>query len=61
MARLGDVCSFFSGTGFPNAYQGQKTGKYPFYKVGDISKNVLLGNRELISSEDVYKRQDTPM
>ena len=52
MARLGDMCSFFSGTGFPNVYQGQKTGKYPFYKVGDISKNVLLGNRELIYSDN---------
>ena len=52
MARLGDVCSFFSGTGFPNVYQGQKTGKYPFYKVGDISKNVLSGNRELIYSDN---------
>ena len=58
MARLGDVCSFFSGTGFPNAYQGQKTGKYPFYKVRDISKNVLLGNRELISSDN-YIDDDT--
>ena len=58
MARLGDVCSFFSGTGFPNAYQGQKTGKYPFYKVGDISKNVLLGNRELIFSDN-YIEDDT--
>ena len=58
MARLGDVCSFFSGTGFPNAYQGQKTGKYPFYKVGDISKNVLLGNRELIFSDN-YIDDDT--
>ena len=58
MARLGDVCSFFSGTGFPNAYQGQKTGKYPFYQVGDISKNVLLGNRELISSDN-YIDDDT--
>lgn len=58
MVRLGDVCSFFSGTGFPNAYQGQKTGKYPFYKVGDISKNVLLGNRELIFSDN-YIDDDT--
>lgn len=58
MARLGDVCSFFSGTGFPNAYQGQKTGKYPFYKVGDISENVLLGNRELLSSDN-YIDDDT--
>lgn len=48
MARLGDVCIFFSGTGFPNTFQGKKSGEYPFYKVGDISKNVLLGNRELL-------------
>lgn len=48
MARLGDVATFFSGTGFPNAFQGQKIGKYPFYKVGDISKNVFLGNRKLM-------------
>ena len=52
MARLGDVCVFFSGTGFPNAFQGQRSGKYPFYKVGDISKNVLLGNRELIACDN---------
>ncbi len=56
--RLGDVCSFFSGTGFPNIYQGQKTGKYPIYKVGDISKNVLFGNRELIFSDN-YIDDDT--
>lgn len=58
MARLGDVCSFFSGTGFPNAYQGQKIGKYPFYKVGDISKNVLSGSRELIYCDN-YIGDDT--
>ena len=47
MAKLGEVCKFYAGTGFPNEYQGRVTGKYPFYKVGDISKNVLEGNREL--------------
>lgn len=47
MAKLGEVCVFYAGTGFPNEYQGRVTGKYPFYKVGDISKNVLEGNREL--------------
>lgn len=47
MAKLGEVCDFYAGTGFPNEYQGRVTGKYPFYKVGDISKNVLDGNREL--------------
>ena len=52
MAKLGDVCNFYSGTGFPNAYQGDKHGKYPFYKVGDISKNVISGNVELISCDN---------
>ena len=52
MARLGDVCVFFSGTGFPNIFQGRSSGKYPFYKVGDISKNVLLGNRELMACDN---------
>lgn len=52
MAKLGDVCNFYSGTGFPNAYQGNKHGKYPFYKVGDISKNVISGNVELISCDN---------
>ena len=47
MAKLGEVCDFYAGIGFPNEYQGRVTGKYPFYKVGDISKNVLEGNREL--------------
>lgn len=47
MAKLGEVCTFFSGTGFPNKFQGNRNGKYPFYKVGDISKNVLLGTQEL--------------
>ena len=44
---LGEVCSFFSGTGFPNEYQGNQSGKYPFFKVGDISRNVQNGNKQL--------------
>lgn len=52
MAKLGDVCDFYSGTGFPNVYQGNKHGKYPFYKVSDISKNVISGNVELISCDN---------
>lgn len=58
MARLGDICTFYSGTGFPNIYQGKADGKYPFYKVGDISKNVLSGNRELKLCEN-YIDDDT--
>ena len=40
---LKDTIEFYSGTGFPTVYQGSASGKYPFYKVGDISKNVQQG------------------
>jgi len=41
--RLGDVCTIYTGTGFPVRYQGNSQGNYPFYKVGDIAKNVTAG------------------
>ena len=44
---LKDTCEFYNGTGFPTVFQGLSTGKYPFYKVGDISKNVQLGHKYL--------------
>lgn len=43
MARLGDICTIYTGTGFPVQYQGNSKGKFPFYKVGDIAKNVTAG------------------
>lgn len=45
--RLTDVCEIFQGYGFPKNLQGSTSGKIPFYKVGDISKNVKAGNRFL--------------
>jgi type I restriction enzyme S subunit len=45
--KLGEVCKILPGYGFPLNFQGSKAGKYPFYKVGDISKNVKAGNRQL--------------
>ena len=45
--HLDDVCTFFQGYGFPKDLQGQTTGEYPFYKVGDISRNVKEGNNYL--------------
>ena len=47
MAKLGEICTIYSGTGFPVKYQGNTTGQYPFYKVGDIAKNVTHGFSEL--------------
>lgn len=61
MAKLGDVCTIYAGTGFPVQYQGNRSGAYPFYKVSDIAKNVTAGNVRLAFCEnyvepDVAKR-----
>lgn len=48
MVKLGKVTVIYTGTGFPKELQGCKEGKYPFYKVGDISKNVLAGYKKLM-------------
>ncbi|MGN0949419.1 MAG: restriction endonuclease subunit S, partial [Mitsuokella sp.] len=45
--KLGEVCTFYSGTGFPIVYQGKNKGELPFYKVGDIANNVIAGNVRL--------------
>ena len=45
--QLKDFCTFYNGTGFPIKYQGNSKDKYPFYKVGDISKNVQNGYKIL--------------
>ena len=56
MARLGDVCSIYTGTGFPVQYQGNTQGQYPFYKVGDISKNVSAGKKYLEFADNYIER-----
>lgn len=43
MAKLNSICKIYSGTGFPTEYQGKNRGDYPFYKVGDISRNAEKG------------------
>jgi type I restriction enzyme S subunit len=50
---LGDVSTAISGVGFPKHYQGKTQGAYPFAKVRDISKAVIINNR-LISEADNY-------
>ena len=54
---LDKACTFFSGTGFPNDYQGNASGDYPFYKVGDISRNVQEGNVFLVSCDNYISNE----
>lgn len=59
--KLKDVCTFYSGCGFPSQYQGSNYGQYPFFKVGDIAKNATSGNIYLeycdnYIDEDVLKK-----
>ena len=55
---LGDVCHFYSGTGFPVDYQGKTSGELPFYKVGDISNNTIAGNTRLSMCSNYVSRQE---
>lgn len=56
--KLDEVCRFYSGTGFPVAYQGKSDGELPFYKVGDIANNVAIGNVYLSLCNNYISRQE---
>ena len=58
MVKLGKVTVIYTGTGFPKELQGCKEGKYPFYKVGDISKNVLAGYKKLTFCDNYLGEND---
>lgn len=46
-ATLGELSKVTSGVGFPKKYQGQSSGDYPVYKVGDVSRAVTQGQGKL--------------
>ena len=56
--KLGEVCRFYSGTGFPVAYQGKDEDDLPFYKVGDIANNVASGNVYLSLCNNYISRRE---
>ena len=64
--RLGEIAEIYTGYGFPKNLQGKERGKYPFFKVGDISKNVVLGYKFLefcenyIDDDDLNKLKAKP-
>lgn len=57
--ELGSICSISGGFGFPHAYQGRKTEKYPFYKVSDMNtlgnEVYMKSHNHSVSDEDVKK------
>jgi len=48
---MAEVAEIRSGWGFPNAYQGQTEGTYPFYKVSDMN---LAGNETLMTAANNF-------
>ena len=56
--RLGEILNVTSGYGFPEKYQGKKTGEIPFFKVLDISKSVLNGSRLLKVANNYISKKD---
>ena len=48
--RLGEVAEVLQGYGFPEQYQGNAYGEYPFYKVSDISNALQNGERCITKS-----------
>ncbi|MCO8055515.1 restriction endonuclease subunit S [Acinetobacter towneri] len=50
---LGSVVDLQAGIGFPTRLQGKTSGKFPFAKVGDISRNGRTG-KPILSTVDNY-------
>ncbi|MBN1208092.1 MAG: restriction endonuclease subunit S [Myxococcaceae bacterium] len=49
VARLGELCEFQAGVGFPLQFQGRPTGELPFIKVSDLNRP---GNELFISGAE---------
>ena len=45
--RCRDIAKVLPGYGFPDKFQGNKKGQYPFYKVSDISHTIEKGQRHI--------------
>ena len=52
---LGESGRFISGNGFPVSYQGNTSGKYPFYKVSDFNKS---GNEYCLIKANNYVSEE---
>ena len=47
---ISDVGTVLQGYGFPERYQGLKSGEYPFYRVSDISRSLSVGKTFIVES-----------
>jgi type I restriction enzyme S subunit len=45
--KIADIGNVLQGYGFPEIYQGKKSGEYPFIKVSDISNTILKGKNSI--------------
>ena len=50
-ASIGEIAEARSGIGFPPRLQGRLAGKYPFAKVGDLSRAFRSGSHTIASAE----------
>lgn len=51
IVKLEEIADIRSGNGFPIKYQGRTEGEFPFFKVGDISRNWQKGMITLTNGE----------
>lgn len=54
---LSELATVQSGVGFPKKYQGNETGDYPVYKVGDVSRAYLGANGELDKATNYVSKE----
>ena len=52
LGRCRDIATVLQGYGFPEKYQGELVGDYPFYKVSDISLAVKNGRRYIAEAKN---------
>lgn len=57
-ATIGEVAKISSGFGFPERYQGKKSGELPFAKVRDISNCVKYSTGHLHSADNYVDQTD---
>ncbi|MDF1582987.1 MAG: restriction endonuclease subunit S [Methyloprofundus sp.] len=55
LCEIGDI---LQGYGFPEKYQGKTQGKYPFYKVSDISNAILNGSHFIEKAVNYIDKDD---